>query len=730
MTDHEQLNTALSNRKGTRHRTSGQERWLDFHCPVHDDRHRSASYQPETGSLICRVCGKLEPAATLRALGRLPDLGHPGVAGPTARSPRVLLGEQEFPYHFPSGELSHHKVRRDYSDGSKQFLQRSPSGEWSLPDPCWPLYGDLGLPLGAHLVLVEGERKVDVVACQQALLGDVPVHALTAGSQQDLQRAVEILIARLRELQPASLLLWPDSDEPGRKAMAAVSRRLEQAGIAHLVLDPERYRLGLKEDVVDFLEQGQSLSGLLQQELARAAPRLLRPADVADKILVLASGLAIFPGTQTPCRLDASWAKTLWRKVAGATATSRQAEELLDALRVKTIEDPTPEHWRIRAGRDHTYWRPGPNQLVYRVSASGIDRESEIGEGVLLCGGQSFRPDTVNLDDDGETLWNVLQSFGINGHEHDMIEAWLVAAFTGQEVPVLLLRGDAGSGKSTLARFLVSLIDPTQPELDGSGRIMDDQRQLIRTLQRSPTILMDNVSSLPASVEDLLCKLVTGYSISLRTLYSDSPESIRFKRAMVITAVSWEAYRGDLTSRMLLAQIRRDTASYVSEEETQERLDALMPAVRGWIMKRCAEYYARRAAGAGTAWSFRVASIGRVLNALGRDQALVAADEAHAKAQLLNQNDPWFQSLVAIWDQFNEGGEFLLSTTQIVDLMLQNGVERSEAPVPSSRKFAAWLGDKSAVFRDHGFRLEHVRTEKARGWWFRRVQPFRVVQAQ
>src|SRR5712691_13329638 len=73
VTDHEQLNTALSNRKGTRHRTSGQERWLDFHCPVHDDRHRSASYQPETGSLICRVCGKLEPAATLRALGRLPD---------------------------------------------------------------------------------------------------------------------------------------------------------------------------------------------------------------------------------------------------------------------------------------------------------------------------------------------------------------------------------------------------------------------------------------------------------------------------------------------------------------------------------------------------------------------------------------------------------------------------------------------------------------------------------
>jgi hypothetical protein len=724
----QQLAEAIAGRKGTRHRRSGQEHWLDFHCPIHDDRHRSASYQPDTGALLCRVCGKLDRDRILAGLGSPthPELGNGRDPSPTLRTARVLVAECEHPYYWPNAELSHIKLRREYSDGTKDFPQFGPSGTPGRPDPYWPIFGDLGLPQGSHLLLVEGELCVGAVAAQGLQFGDRPIHAVTAGSAQDLSKAAELMVKRIRELGPASLLLWPDNDEPGRHSMASFARRLGEQGIAHAVLDPERYQLGLKEDVVDLLEQGVDLAMVVQREVVQPAPALHGPRDVADRIPVTAGGMAVLPGGQTLVKLDLSWAKTLWRTVAGTQATSRQCEELLDVLRLKSDRDPIPEHHRLAFEEDAFWWRPEPRSGVYRVSAAGIDEEADIPHGVLIAA-PPYRPAEINLDDEGESLWNVLESFGLNPHEHDMIEAWLIAAFTGQETPILLLRGEAGAGKSTLARFLVSVVDPSQPEIDGSARIMDDQRQLIRSLQRAPVKLMDNVSSLPASIEDLLCKLVTGYSVEIRGLYLDATESLRLRRSLVMTTISWEAYRGDLSSRLIVAETRRSTDGFASEQEMRLRLDALMPAVRGRVMKRCVQHYANRLPLGAAQWPFRVGSLGRILHSLGRDVAIMAQDEADAKAQLLNRNDPWMQAMVAIWRQFREQGDFILSTSQIVDLMIENGVGPSGLPSPNSKRFAQWLGDKSMIFRDHGFRLERARTAQARGYWFRAVRPFRVL---
>lgn len=719
----QQLQDWVLARKGTRKRQSGSEQWLDFHCPLHGDRHRSASFQPDTGSLICRVCGSLEPDLIIATNP------PPSPRSASLRTAQVALVTQQFPYVWPDGTLSHYKVRLDMTDGGKRFHQTDPQGNYSLPAQIWPLYGDYGLPRACHLVYVEGERKADCVNVQDFSIGDSPVRAVTAGSAADLKQRVERVLVRLKELAPASLLLWPDNDPPGLKAMHAVYRIFEQSGLACVMLDPDRYQMGHKEDVQDFLEDGGDLPYVIHQEQARQAPKLVSPRDVADLVPVLGSGLAVLPKTNMSIRLDLSWCKTLWYDVTGQMASERQATELLNLLRLKSVRDAIPEHWRIMAGPDHVWWRPGPKSQVYRISKDGIDLEPDVPGAVLLVSGESRWPEQINLDGEDQALTQVLKSFGLGEHERDMIEAWLVAALTGQQAPILLIRGDAGSGKTTLARFLVSLIDPCQPEIDGSARVMDDQRQLIRNLQRSPIVAMDNVTSLPAAVEDLLCKLVTGYQVGLRVLYGDSSDSIWLRRAIVMTTTSWEAYRGDLSTRIMVAEVRRQTDDgYGDDEEMGAWMRSLMPAARGWIMKRAAEHYAKRVSVPNSKWPFRIASLGRILHSLGRDVAVMAQDEADHKAALLNANDTWLQAVVAVWRKHNDGGEgFLLSTANLVDLMYEEGVPVSELPDARSKRFPNWLADKAMIFQDYGFRLERSRTSMARGYWFRPLHPFRVL---
>lgn len=169
-------------------------------------------------------------------------------------SPLVNGASRFWPYFDREGALLCFRVRWDKPGGGKEvkpltWARNKSTGaeEWQLhdlPEPR-PLYNLPALTLGPSKVLiVEGEKAADAA---QRLLPDWWVTTWPGGSKA---------VARadwspIRRLETPRLLLWPDKDEPGIRAMTEVGEFL---GMPHEVvrLDPawpEKFDLADAEEM-------------------------------------------------------------------------------------------------------------------------------------------------------------------------------------------------------------------------------------------------------------------------------------------------------------------------------------------------------------------------------------------------------------------------------------------------------------------------------------------------
>jgi Mg-chelatase subunit ChlI len=97
-----------------------------------------------------------------------------------------------------------------------------------------------------------------------------------------------------------------------------------------------------------------------------------------------------------------------------------------------------------------------------------------------------------------------------------LLIGWLLAAYMpGIPHPILALLGQQGTAKTTALRLLLSLLDPstapvrTPPTEPAAWAV---------TAAHSWAVGLDNVSALPAWLQDALCKAVTGDGIVRRAL--------------------------------------------------------------------------------------------------------------------------------------------------------------------------------------------------------------------
>src|SRR5207248_2355507 len=84
-----------------------------------------------------------------------------------------------------------------------------------------------------------------------------------------------------------------------------------------------------------------------------------------------------------------------------------------------------------------------------------------------------------------------------------------------------------------LARWLTAIIEPFASE--PPARIMRDERHFLRQVMAHPVMLIDNVSRVESSVEDVLSQLVTGTALSVRPLYEDRLVEVFLRRAVFTT---------------------------------------------------------------------------------------------------------------------------------------------------------------------------------------------------
>lgn len=141
----------------------------------------------------------------------------------------------------------------------------------------------------------------------------------------------------------------------------------------------------------------------------------------------------------------------------------------------------------------------------------------------------------------------------LHGEEQQLLlTAALCYTIAGEEgYPVLFFTGDAGSGKTEGCRFCTSLIDNGADTIRRLTRKEEDFK--LGCFNRH-VVAYDNVTSLTAVLQELMCICVTGGSVATRMLYENTKEQvIRLNNPLFLTSINMPELQADLVDRRRLS---------------------------------------------------------------------------------------------------------------------------------------------------------------------------------
>jgi len=171
----------------------------------------------------------------------------------------------------------------------------------------------------------------------------------------------------------------------------------------------------------------------------------------------------------------------------------------------------------------------------------------------------------------------------VNGDGFHAIIVWILTAWVpGVPTPVLILKATEGSGKSVQAALLAMLVDPSASQ----GRSLPrDEERWQNTVHGSKLLFLDNISTIPNWLSDLMCMAVTGHSFQKRKLYTDGDIFEReIQIAIIMTTIELGRLRPDLADRSFILHLPRlDDKQHVAETKIREAFARDLPAIFGGL---------------------------------------------------------------------------------------------------------------------------------------------------
>jgi len=164
-------------------------------------------------------------------------------------------------------------------------------------------------------------------------------------------------------------------------------------------------------------------------------------------------------------------------------------------------------------------------------------------------------------DGDLDELWRFVN---VTPEDRAPILAYLVASLLPDiPHPVLGIFGQQGSAKTSTVRVLVALVDPSPVPYRRPPR---DADAWVTTAAGSWMVALDNLSTIPQWLADLLSRAVTGEGDVRRKLYTDGDLHVfALRRVIALTGIDLGSLPGDLADRLLPI-----TLDVIAEEDRRD----------------------------------------------------------------------------------------------------------------------------------------------------------------
>jgi hypothetical protein len=174
------------------------------------------------------------------------------------------------------------------------------------------------------------------------------------------------------------------------------------------------------------------------------------------------------------------------------------------------------------------------------------------------------------------------------------VAAMLGALLPGIPYVVLMISGEQGTAKTTVSHVFRRLVDPNSAPVRSLPRTEHD---IFISATNSWLLVFDNVSYIPSSIADALCRIATGGSFVTRRLYSDDEEVLlAARRPTLLNGIPALSNRPDLLDRSILLTLPLiEPEQRKPEKQFKAEFEAAAPGIFGALCSALSSVLKNRA---------------------------------------------------------------------------------------------------------------------------------------
>ncbi|MEB3283616.1 MAG: hypothetical protein VKK42_32305 [Lyngbya sp.] len=486
---------------------------------------------------------------------------------------------ESYQYVDTDGSVMFYIARYENQEGQKTFLpwcwsQKTKSFVCKAWPENRPIYNqqELAERETAPVLVVEGEKAANAARSIKGL--PYVVTTWSGGASAVSKSNFEILRGR-------KVLLWPDADEAGIRAMNKIAEQLWTFSEVK-VLDVADLPKGW--DAADAIAEGWDWPMIFEWAKPRASVFIHKEesekkssqqdikSSVADELIELASSSADlfhdlsddgYASLSFESRVEIwpiksegfkKWLRNKYYKKYTRSCSDVSVNTALEGLTAIAVnEGETHEVFLRVANVDGSYYidLADDSWRAVKVNRDGWELLNKSPVKFIRTSNSRPLPTPVPGSGDVDLLW---EHVNFRREDQDLLLASILESFRPNTPFVIqVYLGEQGSAKSTSQWRIRDLIDPSRVMLRTAPKTPQD---IAIAAYRNWVVSYENLSSLTAEQQDMCCVVLTGGGVAGRQLYTNYDESaIEVKRPLIMNGISAFVTRPDLLDRSVIFEL-------------------------------------------------------------------------------------------------------------------------------------------------------------------------------